>query len=99
MFEGLSSEVQTTREPPCAVPLTGTAVAVSSAAMTQLLACSCGLDPATETMAAQAGIAIAISAPYWFRDQIMAAARRLRGRFRDPEPDGCADDDVEGGPG
>jgi len=48
--------------------------------MTELVACACGLDPATETMAAQFGIAIALSAPLWFRDQIRETVRRLRGQ-------------------
>lgn len=47
--------------------------------MNALVACACGLDPAAETMAAQAGIALALSAPWWFRDRIREAARRLRG--------------------
>jgi hypothetical protein len=48
--------------------------------MPELLACACGIDPATESMVAQAGIALALSAPYWFRDQIRDVVRRLRGR-------------------
>lgn len=54
----------------------------------QLLGCACGLDPATETMAAQAGIALVISAPIWFRAQIFAVVRRIRRREADP----CADE-------
>jgi hypothetical protein len=38
--------------------------------MTELVACACGLDPAAESMAAQAGIALALSAPWWFREQM-----------------------------
>jgi hypothetical protein len=61
--------------------------------MDEVIACACGLDPAVETMAAQAGIAVALSAPYWFRDRIRAIMRRLLGR----EPDGldCAGEEPD----
>jgi hypothetical protein len=59
--------------------------------MTELVACACGLDPATETMAMQAGIAVALSMPYWFRDQIRDAIRRIRGI----QPDECEGSDHE----
>ena len=53
-----------------------------------IVACSCGVDPATETMVVQTGLALAVSAPFWFRAQIVKAAQRLRGG---PTPsDGCA---------
>jgi hypothetical protein len=61
--------------------------------MTDLVACACGLDPATESMAAQVGIALVLSAPWWFRDQIRAAVGRLRGDTRN-ECD-AATDEVE----
>ena len=48
--------------------------------MDLLTACSCGLDPGTETMALQVAIASGISAPFWFRDRIASALRRLRGK-------------------
>ena len=51
--------------------------------MTELVACACGLDPAAESMVAQAGIALALSTPFWFRDQIREAIRRLRGLQHD----------------
>lgn len=59
--------------------------------MTELVACACGLDPAAESMAAQAGIALALSAPWWFRDRIREAARRMLGRTTD-ECDGSTDE-------
>lgn len=60
--------------------------------MNEVIACACGLDPAAESMVAQAGIALALSAPYWFRDQIREGIRRLRGRDRGPRADLCADE-------
>jgi hypothetical protein len=45
--------------------------------MDLLTACSCGLDPATETMALQVAIASGVSVPFWFRDRIAGAVRRL----------------------
>jgi hypothetical protein len=59
--------------------------------MTELVACACGLDPATETMAAQIGIALVLSAPWWFRDQIREGLRRLRGQTT-KECDGSTDE-------
>jgi hypothetical protein len=53
--------------------------------MDVVIACACGLDPATESMAAQLAIAAALSTPYWFRDRIREAIRRFRGR----SPEGC----------
>ena len=48
--------------------------------ITQLfVACSCGLDPASETMIVQTGLAVALGAPFWFRSQIADGIRRLRG--------------------
>lgn len=53
-------------------------------------ACSCGLDPATESMAIQAGMALAISGPFWFRDHILNGLRRvIRGRAT-AESEACA---------
>jgi hypothetical protein len=59
-----------------------------------LLACSCGLDPASESMLVQTGLAAALSVPFWFRSQIFDVVRRLRGlppstpdECLDPEPD------------
>ena len=48
--------------------------------MDLLTACSCGLDPATETMALQTIIAAGVSVPFWFRGQIASAVGRLLGR-------------------
>ena len=59
--------------------------------MTELVACACGLDPAAELMAAQAGIALALSAPWLFRDQIREGIRRLRGRESEDCPDATED--------
>ena len=63
--------------------------------MHEVLACACGLDPAAESMAAQAGIALALSAPYWFRDHFRDAIRRLRGEKADEchNPTKAADHD------
>jgi hypothetical protein len=60
--------------------------------MTELVACACGLDPAAESMAAQAGIALALSAPWWFRDQIREGIRRLRGKGPNSAAHPCSDD-------
>ena len=54
-----------------------------------LAACSCGLDPATETMALQIGLAAGLSVPFWFRDRIANVVRRLRGSGGTAEM--CAD--------
>ena len=56
-----------------------------------LTACSCGLDPAAEGMALQMGMALALSAPLWFREQIATAVRRLRRKGETPESDPCGD--------
>jgi hypothetical protein len=47
--------------------------------MELLLACACGLDPASETMLVQGGLAAALAAPWWFRGQIAGVVRRLIG--------------------
>jgi hypothetical protein len=50
------------------------------------IACSCGLDPATETMAVQTGVAVVLSAPFWFRSQLTQAFHWTRRRLlSDPE--------------
>ena len=59
--------------------------------MSDILACACGIDPAAESMVAQAGIALALSAPYWFREQIRDVIRRLSGRSAD-DCDGSVDE-------
>jgi hypothetical protein len=56
-----------------------------------LFACSCGLDPASESMLVQSGVALAISAPFWFREQIAAAVRRLRGLPPEVDREPCTD--------
>jgi hypothetical protein len=43
-----------------------------------MIACSCGLDPATETMAVQAGIAAVLSAPWFLRGRLSQAVRRAQ---------------------
>jgi len=55
-----------------------------------LTACSCGLDPATESMVLNVGIAAGLSVPFWFRDQVANVVRRLRGSVESSEA--CADD-------
>jgi len=55
------------------------------------IACSCGLDPATETMALQTGLALMLSTPFWFREQVASAARRLGIGRRATDSDECAD--------
>ena len=59
--------------------------------MSNLVACSCGLDPASESMLVQSGVALAISAPFWFREQIAAAVRRVRGLPPKVEREACSD--------
>jgi hypothetical protein len=58
-----------------------------------LLACSCGLDPASESMLVQTGLAAALSVPFWFRSQIFVVIRRLRG-LPPSTPDECAVSDT-----
>jgi hypothetical protein len=41
-------------------------------------ACACGLDPASETMVVQAGLAVALATPFWFRGHIANAVRLVR---------------------
>jgi hypothetical protein len=60
-----------------------------------LIACSCGLDPAAETMAVQAGIAFALSAPIWFRQQITDTARRACRRLMNRPGEGPGDEDSD----
>jgi hypothetical protein len=47
-------------------------------------------------MAVQAGIAIALSAPFWFREQLSQAARRSCARLISRRPD--RDDDIDEAP-
>jgi hypothetical protein len=44
-----------------------------------VVACGCGLDPASHTMLAQVGLAAALATPFWFREQLTRALRRSRG--------------------
>jgi hypothetical protein len=60
-----------------------------------IVACSCGLDPATETMALQSGIALALAAPIWFREQIAHGIRRLLGQELPPPSEACEDNSGE----
>jgi hypothetical protein len=58
--------------------------------MEQLLtACACGLDPGSETMLVQAGLAVVISTPFWFRARILNALRMFSGRREMPASEEC----------
>lgn len=49
--------------------------------MDLVIACGCGLDPATEGFLAQSVVAAAISGPFIFRTQVTGAIRRARRRL------------------
>jgi hypothetical protein len=55
-----------------------------------VIACGvCGMDPATDTMLVQTGIAAVIAAPWWFRHRIADAIRRIRGVSDDTDGASC----------
>ena len=58
-----------------------------------LPACACGIDPASEVMALQTGLAAALTAPYVLRHRIAGIVRRMR-RGHQPAP-ACEDEPVE----
>jgi hypothetical protein len=49
-------------------------------------------------MLVQSGVALAISAPFWFREQIAAAVRRLRGLPPKIDREPCTDASEDGPP-
>ena len=63
--------------------------------MDLLIACSCGLDPASETMLVQTGIAAALSAPFVLRAQIADMVRRLRGLPPKAQAEPCAGEEED----
>jgi hypothetical protein len=60
-----------------------------------VIACGCGLDPASEAFVVQSGLAVALAVPFWFRDRILGAARRFVGRRG--EEDHCPIDPADPG--
>ncbi len=58
-----------------------------------LPACACGIDPASEVMALQTGLAAALAAPYFLRHRIAQLVRRIRPGHRPGHA--CEDESVE----
>ena len=48
--------------------------------MASVVACACGMDPATEGMLVQFALAGVISVPVFFREQAYSVIRRVRGK-------------------
>jgi hypothetical protein len=61
-----------------------------------VIACGvCGMDPATDTMLVQTGIAAVIAAPWWFRHRIAGVFRRIRGIPDGADDASCGDPSAE----
>jgi len=56
----------------------------------RLIACACGLDPGSEAMLVQAGLAVVVATPFWFRARLVNAFRRLGGRAGTPGSRECS---------